>query len=259
MTTRQSLLSTLKQTIVVSVQATGTEPLNTPEILTAMACSALNGGAGGLRLAQASNLKAFRALAPNQYKDSFLIGITKPDPLPADPLNAVFITPTISELDAIAPHCQMVATDATHRIRPDGNPLAAWVQHARKAWPETLLMADVSTLEEGLAADALGFDCVGTTLAGYTAHSLARQNPKSQKSDQAIQPVQPDFLLLEALVQQCQCPVILEGNVWTPAHVSQAFLMGAFTVVIGSAITRPQLITQRFLQACPSQPVELPQ
>ena len=100
-------------------------------------------------------------------------------------------------------------------------------------------MADVSTLEEGLAAVAAGVACIGTTLSGYTP-----QSPRLEG---------PDWALLEALVAATPVPVILEGRVWEPAEVTQAFRLGAFAVVVGSAITRPQLITARFASALPKE------
>ena len=96
-------------------------------------------------------------------------------------------------------------------------------------------MADISTLEEGVEAAKLGADILSTTLAGYTLES--KDSPQG-----------PDFPLLEALVKEVEVPVILEGRIWTPEEVDKAFAIGAHSVVIGSAITRPQLITKRFVQ-----------
>ena len=94
-------------------------------------------------------------------------------------------------------------------------------------------MADISTLEEGIYCDSLGADIISTTLAGYTL--------ESDNSSET-----PDFELLEKLVGTVKKPVILEGRIWHPEEVKKAFELGAFCVVIGSAITRPLLITKRF-------------
>jgi N-acylglucosamine-6-phosphate 2-epimerase len=102
-------------------------------------------------------------------------------------------------------------------------------------------MADVATLEEGLNAARLGFDLISTTLSGYTEetrHSVSGG---------------PDFALLEALVSRVATPIILEGRVWEPSEVARAFELGAYAVVIGSAVTRPHEITRRFVQAVPKQ------
>ena len=96
-------------------------------------------------------------------------------------------------------------------------------------------MADISTFEEGLNARNLGFDIISTTLSGYTSYT--------QTSSKI-----PDFELLEKLVKNLDCPIILEGRIWEPKEVEKAFQLGAHSVVIGSAITRPQLITKRFIE-----------
>ena len=95
-------------------------------------------------------------------------------------------------------------------------------------------MADISTVEEGLKAKEAGADILSTTLSGYTIESGDRGEG-------------PDFELLEALVNQSGIPVVLEGRIWTTEQVNKAFEIGAHCVVIGSAITRPQLITKRFV------------
>ena len=95
-------------------------------------------------------------------------------------------------------------------------------------------MADISTLEEAQNAEELGADILSTTLSGYTQFS---QN----KGDK------PDFELLEQLVKNTKLPVVLEGRIWEPEEVDRAFDIGAHCVVIGSAISIPQLITRRFV------------
>ena len=96
-------------------------------------------------------------------------------------------------------------------------------------------MADISTLEEGIKCAELGADIISTTLSGYTLES---GEPTGG----------PDFELLSNLVKRTDKPIVLEGRIWTPEDVRQAFLLGAHSVVIGSAITRPQLITKRFIE-----------
>ena len=102
-------------------------------------------------------------------------------------------------------------------------------------YPNLVIIADISTAEEGIKAYSYGADMVGTTLSGYTKHS--RQEL-----------ITPDFELLEKLVKELDCPIILEGRVWEPSEVDKAFELGAYSVVIGSAVTRPQLITKRFIE-----------
>ena len=98
-----------------------------------------------------------------------------------------------------------------------------------------LAMADISTIGEGLNCVKLGADIISTTLAGYTDES-------------GIAGDTPDFELLEKLVKTVKKPVILEGRIWAPDEVKKAFELGAYCVVIGSAITRPHLVTKRFTE-----------
>ena len=91
-------------------------------------------------------------------------------------------------------------------------------------------MADISTVEEGLRAEKLGFHFVGTTLIGYTEQSKGMNN----------------FQVLSTLIENCKVPVIAEGNFDTPEKARKALEMGAYSVVVGGAITRPQLITKKF-------------
>jgi N-acylglucosamine-6-phosphate 2-epimerase len=97
-------------------------------------------------------------------------------------------------------------------------------------------MADIATLEEALNCAELGVDIISTTLSGYTQESLSDST-------------EPDFDLLTQIVAKTDKPVILEGRIWEPSQVKKAFELGAHCVVIGSAITRPQLITRRFTEA----------
>ena len=229
-------LTSLNHGIIVSVQAAQGEPLDRPDILTALAESALAGGACGLRMAQPENLRYFKERHPSVP----LIGITKQPVIPDNAHELVYITPTFSDVQRIADACDIVAMDATQRPRPDGSTLADIVARTRQAYPNLKLMADVATVDEGLYADALGFDLVSTTLSGYTQDTLAKKANG------------PDFALLETLVRQSHRPILMEGRLWEPAEVHRAFELGAFAVVIGSAVSRPHEITRRFVQAIPS-------
>ena len=92
------------------------------------------------------------------------------------------------------------------------------------------------TYEEAKTAYEKGVDIISTTLSGYTIESQ-NLSPKDE----------PDFDLLKKITSSFNIPVILEGKIWEPKDVKQAFELGAFSVVIGSAVTRPQLIVKRFI------------
>ena len=162
-----------------------------------------------------------------------VIGLTKPEKLPVNWKEIVYITPTLEDIkEVINAGADIIATDGTQRSRQRES-LKEIIDYIKSA--NRLAMADISTLEEGIKARELGFDIISTTLSGYTQNSDCNNK-------------KPDFKLLKSLIKELDCPVFLEGRIWEPSQVAKAFLLGAYSVVIGSAITRPQLITKRFIE-----------
>ena len=223
-----NIVDYLKGKVIISVQAMPDEPLYKEECLTAMMQSVVNGGAKGLRLAGGRDVKNAKRLF-----NVPVIGLTKPDKLPENWKEVVYITPTLKEVrKLVEAGADIIATDATLRKRPKESleEILAFIKQNNK-----LAMADISNFEEGMNAAKMGFDFISTTLSGYTQNSDCTQN-------------EPDYKLLEQLVKNTNCPIILEGRVWEPSEVDKAFELGAHCVVIGSAVTRPQLITKRFCE-----------
>lgn len=222
------IINRLKNKVVVSCQAMPSEPLYLEKCMAAMMKSVVKGGAGGLRVAGARDVENAKRLF-----DVPVIGLTKPDVIPANWQEIVYITPTVKEvLELINAGADIIAFDGTSRPRPDGDTLEGLIKYVKIN--KRVSMADISTVEEGVNAAKLGADILSTTLSGYTQFSQNR-------------PEGPDFELLEQLVKETDKPVVLEGRIWEPYEVDKAFELGAHCVVIGSAITRPQLITKRFV------------
>ena len=220
------IIDRLKNQVIISVQAMPYEPLYKEECMIAMMESVVNGGAKGLRLAGARDIKNAKKLF-----DIPVIGITKPCKIPENYKDVVYITPSVKEADElIRVNADIIALDATTRKRPKDT-LEEILQFIKKN--NKLAMADISTFEEGINAYNLGFDIISTTLSGYTSYSNCSIK-------------EPDFELLKKLTSEIDKPVILEGRIWTVDDVNRAFELGAHSVVIGSAVTRPQLITERF-------------
>lgn len=217
------MFNTLSGRLVVSVQAQAGEPLHGPEHMAAMARAAALGGAAALRCESPADIKAIRRAV-----DLPLIGLWKQGE------SGVVITPTRAAAKAVAEAgADAIAIDATARPRPE--PLAELIRYIHTVLGLPVL-ADVSTVEEGVQAGLLGADAVAPTLAGYTGGPV---------------PEAPAWDVLTGLVAQAPVPVWMEGRLWTPEQVQEAFKRGARTVVVGSAITRPQLIARRFASACP--------
>ncbi len=225
------ILKKFEKKIIVSCQTTQGDPLHEENYLIPVIKSVIQGGAAGLRLAGAECINAVK-----NFSDIPVIGITKPDFLSSNWKEIVYITPTFNDAEQIAEAgADIIALDGTSRQRGEEN-LTELIYKVKNDLNK-LVMADISTVEEGLNCANLGADIISTTLSGYTSYSLDKNNGE------------PDFRLLEELVKSLNKPVVLEGRIWTPKHVKRAFETGAFAVVIGSAITRPQVITRRFVEA----------
>jgi N-acylglucosamine-6-phosphate 2-epimerase len=221
------ILEKIRGKIIVSVQAMPDEPLYDEVCMKAMMASVVNGGASALRVAGARDVKIAKAFGLP------VIGLTKPDKLPSNWKEIVYITPTLKEVnELIEADADIIAFDGTSRTRPESCTLDDIIKRVHDAGK--LAMADISTFEEGINCAEHGADIISTTLSGYTIESESDLNT-------------PDYDLLDKLVKAVNKPTILEGRIWLPEEVKKAFAIGAFSVVIGSAITRPQLITKRFV------------
>lgn len=222
------IITDLQGKVIVSSQAMPNEPFYAEESMMAMMQSVINGGASALRVAGKRDvINATTFGVP-------VIGLTKPEQLPENWKSVVYITPGVKEVkELIEAGADIIAFDGTSRPRPDGSSVEDLINLIHFAG--RLAMADISTLEEGVNCSKLGADIISTTLAGYTDES-------GEAGDE------PDFELLKNLVEAVEQPVFLEGRVWYPSDVKTAFELGAHSVVIGSAITRPHLITKRFVE-----------
>jgi N-acylglucosamine-6-phosphate 2-epimerase len=223
---RNSPFQTLRGRLIVSCQASEGDPLDDLDTLTRIATSVLRGGAGGLRAEGVSRIAAFRKLTGLP-----IIGIIKIYDANGD----VYITPNFHSAKAISEAgADIIALDCTARRLT-----------AHEPWPELIhrihtelnrpVLADIATLEDALAAELAGADAVATTLYGYTAET-ANQRAVS-------------WQLVESILARLTIPVLVEGHITDPGQVSKALNLGAAAVVVGSAITRPETITGRFVQA----------
>ena len=210
--------------LIVSCQALPHEPLHSDYIMARMAVAAKEGGAKGIRANSVVDIKAIK-----EAVDLPVIGIIKRDYNDSD----VFITATMKEVDELMTvQPDIIALDATSSTRPNGQSLDEFYKEIRKKYPDQL-----STVEEMIHADELGFDFIGSTLVGYTKQS---NGDKIEAND---------FEILRTVLKQIKHPLIAEGNIDTPEKVKRVLELGAYSVVVGSAITRPQLITKKFVDA----------
>lgn len=217
-----------KNQLIVSCQALEDEPLHSSYIMSKMALAAYQGGAKGIRANSVEDIQAIR------HEVSLpIIGIIKKDYDDSD----IYITPTIQEVDdLVKAGADIIALDATNRLRPHHITLETFFKQIKEKYPQQKWMADCSIIEEAIYADELGFDFIGTTLVGYTPES---QNLKIEHND---------FEIIRNILARVNHPVIAEGNIDTPQNARRVLELGCYSVVVGSIITRPQIITQRFVK-----------
>ncbi len=221
------MLDRIKGNLIVSCQALDHEPLHSSYIMSRMARAAHEGGASGIRANSREDIKEIKKTV-----DLPIIGIIKKDYENSN----VYITPTMKEIDElIEVGVDMIALDATKELRPTGETLEEMVSKIREKYPDVLLMADCSTVDEMIIAEEIGFNVVSTTLVGYTTHS------KQLKIEAN------DFELIREVLAKVNVPVIAEGNIDTPEKSRRVLELGCHAVVVGSIITRPQVITKRFV------------
>ena len=217
-------LEDIKGKLIVSCQALEDEPLHSSYIMSSMAVAAKVGGAAGIRAQSKADIDEIMKVC-----DLPVIGIVKRQYEDSE----IYITPTKKEVEELlTTKCQIIALDATDRVRPHGEKcedLVALIHQNNR-----LAMADCSTFEECLNAQKMGFDIVSTTLCGYTPYS---QNFTG-----------PNFALLKKCVEELSVPVIAEGKINTPEDLQKVYECGVYSAVVGGAITRPQQITQKFVK-----------
>ncbi len=220
----QAFLAAVKGKLIVSCQALETEPLHGAELMMKMAQAAKIGGAAAIRANGPADIRAIKRAI-----DLPVIGLYKQGS------SGVYITPTYEAAAEIAEAgADVIALDCTARPRPDGAPISELLEriHRELRLPT---FADVSTLDEAIAAAGMGVAMAAPTLSGYTANSPAQDGP--------------DFDLLRKMIKALPIPVIAEGRIHSPDQARRALELGAWAVVVGSAITRPRAITARFVEA----------
>jgi N-acylglucosamine-6-phosphate 2-epimerase len=219
--------STLKGSLIVSVQAPEGSPLRHPLAIAAMAEACLVNGAAGVRLESPEHIAAVRRRCPQ----ALIVGLWKrtwPD-------SSVYITPRWQEITAVwGAGADVVALDATERRRPEGQRLDALVRRAREELGVPL-MADVDSLQAGQRAADLGCAWVGTTLYGYTEATRDRKPPALDLLTRLRESLPPSI------------PVVCEGGIHSPDQALEALSRGADFVVVGTAITGVDLQVARYV------------
>lgn len=219
------MLEQFKGKLIISCQALPDEPLHSPFVMGRMALAAKQAGAVGIRAQGVEDIKEVKKVTGLP-----VIGLIKRNYDDSE----IYITATKKEVEELLESgCEIIALDATLRKRPNDEKLEDLVKLIKDNGK--IALADISNDEEGIFAQKIGFDCVSTTLSGYTKYSTQGDGP--------------DLELIKRLSKDLKIPVIGEGKINTPEELRQAFECGAYSCVVGGAITRPQLITKKFVKS----------
>lgn len=224
---KKELYEYLRGELIVSCQALPGEPLYREEggVMCLMAQAAKNAGVKAIRAQGIVDIKQIK-----EQTNLPVIGIIKK----SYPGYATYITATMDEVDKLVEvGSDIIALDCTNRERGDGKTPSEFVKEIKEKYPNIVLMADISNLDEAIEAEKAGVDYVGTTMNGYTPYTTV-----SKKFDPS---------LVKKIVKNVKIPVIAEGKIHEPKEAKAALEAGAHCMVVGGAITRPQEITSRFL------------
>lgn len=226
---KQELFDLLKGNVIVSCQALPGEPLYVEDksIMYLMARAAKAAGSPAIRTSSIRDVKDIK-----EETKLPVIGLIKKNYEGSE----VYITPTMKEVDdLVKAEADIVALDCTFSKRVNDEPINIFIKNIKEKYPNIVLMADISTYEEGINAYKCGVDIIGTTMNGYT--------------NQSIEANINNLELVSRLAKEVPIPIIAEGKIHYPYQVKEMLDAGAFAVVVGGAITRPLEIAKRFVDA----------
>lgn len=224
---KEVILAQLKGKLIVSCQARVGWPMYGAEIMAAFAAAACQGGAAGIRATGVDNISKIKEKVSlpiiginKQFRDDY----------------EVYITPTYeSAREILETGIEIVAMDATPRKRPGGETVERILCQIRENYPEVLVMGEISTISEAKAIVPMGFDLISTTLSGYTKESMGVKTVNLE--------------LIRRICEITDIPVIAEGKIAHEEEAVMALDAGAHAVVVGTSITRPEIITERYVEA----------
>ena len=225
---KKELLEGLKGGLIVSCQVQKDDPIYTDDMVVKMAEAAAWAGAVGIRANSPEQIRAIKQAVPQLP----IIGLWK---VWSENSN-VFITPTMKEVKGIwEAGAEIIALDCTKQLNHEGKPAWDLLAEAKKEFPDAIFFADVSNYEEARHAIDAGADIVAPTLYGYTEETAHIENPDMREFARMCR----DF--------KDEAYVMMEGHLYTPEDAMKCIFLGAHSVVVGSAITRPHLTAKRFV------------
>ena len=225
---KKQILESLKGGLIVSCQVQHDDPIYTDNMVVKMAEAARWAGAVGIRANSPEQIKAIKEAVP-ELPMICLWKVWHDD-------TDVFITPTMKEVKAIwEAGAEIIALDCTAQVTHEGTQAWNLIKEVKKEIPEAIIFADVSNLEEARRAVENGADIVAPTLYGYTKETSHIEGA--------------DYRMFAQMCRELkdEAYVMMEGHLYTPEDAMKCIFLGAHSVVVGSAITRPHLTAKRFV------------
>jgi N-acylglucosamine-6-phosphate 2-epimerase len=217
----------LKNGLIVSCQARGNSPFNSPEGVTILAQAAKLGGAVAIR---SEGVKKTEKIIKEVQLP--VVGLVKSD----FPDGTVRITGSFQDVeDLLAIGTHIVAIDGTFRKR-EGLTGPEFIHQVKEKY-HCIVLADIAEYSEGLGCIEAGADALSTTLSGYTPNTGM------------LKDFGPDYNLLKNLATLDKIPVFAEGRVNTPDQAAHMIALGAWGVIAGTAITSPNMVTEWYIAA----------
>ncbi|MDF9825598.1 N-acylglucosamine-6-phosphate 2-epimerase [Breznakia sp. PF5-3] len=224
---KKAILESFKGGLIVSCQVQHDDPIYTDDIVVKMAEAAKWAGAVGIRANSPEQIKAIK-----EKVDLPLIGLYK---IWHDDTE-VFITPTLQSAKQVwEAGAEIIALDCTNQKTHEGTQAWDLIKEVKKEIPEAIIFADVSNYEEALRAIENGADIIAPTLYGYTPETQHIEEPDMREFAKMCRDFKDDAY------------VMMEGHIYTPEDAMKCIFLGAHSVVVGSAITRPHLTAKRFV------------
>lgn len=209
------VIESIKHGLIVSCMAEEGEPLQGPVFMATMALCAQEGGAIGVKALGVEDVKMMRRMV-----DIPIMGMLEE----VDDCGNSWVTPTFKSARNLSSAGADIINipGAKERNFGDSTPELIKRIHGELGKP---VMVDVVDLEEAIIADKAGADTVRS----------------------ALDAKKPDFKLLQEITNSVSCKVLAEGGYWEPKEAVRALQLGAWALVVGSAITRPLNITRRWV------------
>ncbi len=221
----------MKGGLIVSCQAAPGTPLHGPVFMAAMARAAKAAGAVGIRADAPMDIAAIKAGVDLPMLGIYKIRLPVQHP-------RVYITPLFEAAAEIARlGCEVIAL---HVLPEYDRDLLALKERMRRIKSEldVLVMADIATVSDAVFAVEHGADLVATTSFRYAYPGEKVPGP----------PID----LIADLVKAVPVPVIGEGSFKTPQDCARAIEAGAHAVVVGTALTAPEVVMGEFIAAMKS-------